>query len=318
MTKRVVVTDHVFGDVGCEEAMAATHEASFAVYSCQNSEETIQAVDGADVAMVSFAPMTRKVLSHLKTGATVIRYGVGYDNVDIEAAAELGISVANVPDYGVETVADHTVATLLASLRRLSVYDQTIKRNGWAEPTSVGPLKGFRSTVIGLIGLGRIAQAVHRRLEPFGFKFIAFDPYCPSNVFDRLGIERVGLDELAQRADAVTLHAPSTTENRNLIGEEFLSRVQPGITIINTARGALVDLQALTRALDDGRVAAAALDVTDPEPLPLDSPLRHYRQVSLTPHAAFYDTDSLANLQRLASEEAARALTGQPLRCRIV
>lgn len=136
-------------------------------------------------------------------------------------------------------------------------------------------------------------------------------------MFDSLGVERVTLDELAKRAHAISLHAPSTADNIHLIGADFLSKVQQGTVLVNTARGSLVDLDALAAAVTDGRIAGAALDVTDPEPLPLDSPLRGMTQVVLTPHAAFYDDDSLQNLQRLASEEAARALLGEELRCKV-
>lgn len=318
MSQRVVVTDHAFRDVEFEKGVAKAHGAEFECFSCVEPDETIQAIQEADVAFVNFAPMTREVLSRFKPGATVIRYGIGYDNVDIEAAREFGVAVANVPDYGVETVADHAASSLLSVLRRLPVYDSLIKANGWAKPAEVGPLRGFRSTTIGLVGLGRIAQAVHRRLRPFGFRFVAFDPFCDPEVFARLDVASVSLEELSQQAHAVSLHAPSTPENHHLVGREFLARMQPGSVVVNTARGPLVDLDALGDAVREGHIAAAALDVSDPEPLPAESPLRGFPQVVLTPHAAFYDDDSLANLQRLASEEAARALGGEPLRCRIV
>lgn len=317
MSQRVVVTDHAFRDVEFEKAVSAKYGAEFECFSCVEKDETIQAIQDADVAFVNFAPMTREVLARFKPGATIIRYGIGYDNVDIDAARELGVAVANVPDYGVETVADHAASSLLSLLRRLPVYDALIKTNGWAKPAEVGRLRGFRSATIGLVGLGRIAQAVHRRLEPFGFRFVAFDPYCSPEVFTRLNVTSVSLEELAEQAHAVSLHAPSTPENHHLVGREFLARMQPGSVVVNTARGPLVDLGALAEAVRNGRVAGAALDVTDPEPLPADSPLRGFPQVVLTPHAAFYDDDSLANLQRLASEEAGRALSGQPLRCQI-
>ncbi|GAA1495373.1 C-terminal binding protein [Paeniglutamicibacter kerguelensis] len=317
MSQRVVVTDHAFRDVEFEKAIAVKHGAEFECFSCVETEETIKSIRNADVAFVNFAPMSREVLSRFKPGATVIRYGIGYDNVDIDAAKEFGVAVANVPDYGVETVADHAASSLLAVLRRLPVYDSLIKTNGWAKPAEVGPLRGFRSTTIGLVGLGRIAQAVHRRLEPFGFSFVAFDPFCSPEIFEQLNVKSVSLEELSEQAHAVSLHAPSTPENHHLIGREFLGRMQPGSVIVNTARGPLVDLDALAEAVQDGRLAGVALDVTDPEPLPADSPLRNFPQVILTPHAAFYDDDSLANLQRLASEEAGRALSGEQLRCRI-
>lgn len=315
--KRVVVTDHAFNDVAAEEAVALRHGAHFDVLDCRQEDEAASAVDGADVVIVNFAPMTRSVMARMKPGATVIRYGIGYDNVDIEAARELGIFVAHVPDYGLETVADHTSSNLLALARRLPRYDQAIKSVGWLRPADVGPLRGFRSTVVGLIGLGRIAQAVHRRLVPFGFAFIAHDPYCEAGIFDRLGVERVELYELARRAHAISLHAPSTPETHHTIDRHFLSLLQPGTVLVNTARGPLVDEVALADALTSGQLAAAALDVFDPEPLAQDSPLRQAPNIMLSPHAAFYDEDSLKRLQVLASEEAGRALRGDPLRCRI-
>lgn len=223
MSQRVVVTDHAFRDVEFEMAIAAKHGAEFECFSCDEQEETIAAIKDADVAFVNFAPMTEAVLSRFKPGATLIRYGIGYDNVDIEAAKKFGVAVANVPDYGVETVADHATSSLLAIMRRLPVYDSLIKANGWAKPAEVGSLRGFRSTTIGLVGFGRIAQAVHRRLAPFGFRFVAFDPFCGPEVFERLNVTSVSLQELSEQAHAVSLHAPSTPENHHLIGSEFLA-----------------------------------------------------------------------------------------------
>ncbi|MFC4224270.1 C-terminal binding protein [Lysinibacter cavernae] len=317
MKKKIIVTDHAFKNVAYEQQMANDFDAVFECHSCETEDDTRAAIADADVVFVNFAPVTKNVLSVLKPGATVIRYGIGYDNVDIKAATELGISVANVPDYGVATVADHATASLLPLLRRIPAYNALFAQSDKVRPGDVGDIRGFRSTVIGLVGMGRIARAVVERLRPFGFSFIATDPYCDQTVFDSLGVERVTLDELAKRAHAISLHAPSTADNIHLIGADFLSKVQQGTVLVNTARGSLVDLDALAAAVTDGRIAGAALDVTDPEPLPLDSPLRGMTQVVLTPHAAFYDDDSLQNLQRLASEEAARALLGEELRCKV-
>ncbi|MGM0931172.1 MAG: C-terminal binding protein [Actinomycetota bacterium] len=315
--KRVVVTDHAFRDVTIEEAAAAKNGAAFACFACTNEQETAEAVAGADVAIVNFAPITHAVLERMNPGATVVRYGIGYDNVDLDAARQLGVQVANVPDYGVDTVADHAVASLLTVARRIPLYNHRIQADGWTRPGDVGPIPGFRSMTVGLVGMGRIAQAVHKRLTPFGFSFIGFDPFCPADVFANLGIEQVGLQNLAERAHAVTLHAPSTPETHQMIGEDFFAHVQGSIVLVNTARGPLVDLDALASAVKDGKVAGAVLDVTDPEPLPADSPLRMMPEVVFTPHAAFYDEDSLRNLQQLASDEAVRAVRGEELRCRV-
>ena len=210
MARRVVVTDHAFSNVLHERAVADEHKAEFVEAACVTEEETIDVVRGAHVAFVNFAPMSRATLAVMAPGATVIRYGVGYDNVDLDGARELGIQVANVPDYGIQTVADHAAASLIALGRRLKAYDEAIRRDGWVSPAGLGPVRSFRDSTIGLVGMGKIAQAVVERLAPFGFTFICHDPYASAAVLSSLNVEAVSLDELARRAHAVSLHAPST------------------------------------------------------------------------------------------------------------
>ena len=316
--RRVVVTDHAFVDTAHEERVAAAHGCAFAVHACSDEADTVAAVAGAAVAFVNFAPVTRAVLAAMAPGGTVVRYGIGYDNVDVAAAAELGVQVANVPDYGVSTVADHAAASLLSLARRLTAYDALVRRHGWARPGDVGPLPGLAQTTVGLVGFGRIAQEVARRLLPFGCTVIAHDPHCAPETVRAQGVEPVPLAELLARSNAVSLHAPLTPQTRHLVDAAFLDALPRGAVLVNTARGGLVDEAALAAALHDGRLAAAALDVTDPEPWAEDSPLRDAPHLVLTPHAAFYAVDSLDRLQRLASEEAGRALRGEPLRCPVV
>ncbi|MGY2130551.1 C-terminal binding protein [Blastococcus sp. SYSU DS0617] len=314
---RMVVTDQAFGGVDQEAATARRFGAEFAEYACTSEAETIAAVTGADVVLVNFAPITEKVLSAMAPGATVIRYGIGYDNVDCAAAGRLGISVANVPDYGSDTVADHTVASLLTLLRKLPAYDRSVREHGWCPPGSLGSLPGFASTTVGLIGTGRIGLAVADRLRPFGFRVLAADPYADAAGLQDAGIELVDVPELFSRSHAVSLHAPLTPATTNLIDAEALARMPRGGILVNTSRGGLVDSDALADALQSGHLSAAALDVFEPEPLSPTSRLRALPQVLLTPHAAFFSDDSVAALQRLACEEAARALAGEPLRCRV-
>ncbi|SMH48856.1 D-3-phosphoglycerate dehydrogenase [Rathayibacter oskolensis] len=311
----IVVTDHAFGGTVHEEALARATGRELRVLQCVEEEETVRAVGGADLVFVNFAPVSRAVLEALAPGATVIRYGIGYDNVDIEAARSLGVRVANVPDYGVDTVADHTVACLLALLRRTGPFTAAVRERGWLTASALGPIRGFAETTVGLIGTGRIGRAVAARLRPFHFEVIAYDPFVsPSQLADE-GVEQVELSQLLARAHAVSLHAPLTAQNRHLIGESTLEALRSDAVLVNTSRGGLVDEEALARALGSGRLAGAALDVFDPEPLREDSPLRGLENVILTPHAAFYSVSSLDALQRLAAEEGARALAGQPLRC---
>ncbi len=312
----VVVTDQAFGGVAREKEAAEGQGATFAEYDVHDEAGTALATAGARVVFVNFAPITAHVLDGLAPGAVVIRYGIGFDNVDIPAATARGIRVCNVPDYGADTVADHTVALLLASLRRLAGYTAGIRR-GWMTPSDVGPVRGFAETTVGLIGTGRIGRAVAQRLAPFGFEVIAFDPYVEPGELHGLGIEPVDFDQLLERSHAVSLHAPLTTDSRHILGSAQFEAMNEGVVIINTSRGPLVDEEALEAALASGRVGAAGLDVFENEPLAHESSLRSNDNVLLTPHAAFYSRTSLANLQRLAAEEAVRALRDEPLRCPI-
>jgi len=314
---RVVVTDHAFAGVVAESGVAERFGATFFVYQCVTEAETIGAVTGADVVLVNFAPITEAVLRVMAPGATVVRYGIGYDNVDVEAARELGVAVANVPDYGSDTVADHAAACLLMLLRKLPHYDRTIHVNGWCPPTSLGSLPGFPSTTVGLVGTGRIGRALNARLQAFGFTVVAHDPYADAQALAAEGLRLVELSELLASSHALSLHAPLTPETTHLVNADFLARMRAGAVLVNTSRGGLVDETALADAMESGYLAAAALDVFDPEPLAADSRLRRLPEVLLTPHAAFFSDDSLAALQRLTAEEAARALAGEPLRCRV-
>ena len=290
---------------------------AFSSHQCTDEAETLAATAGADVVLVNLVPITDAVLAGLASGATVIRYGIGYDNVDIEAARRHGVAVANVPDYGTETVADHAAACLLALLRKLPFYDSAIRRDGWCRPLGLGSLPGFASTTVGLIGAGRIALSLARRLQPFGFRVLAHDPYANRSAAEDAGVELAELDRVLAESAAISLHVPVTEDTRHLVNREFLQKMRAGAILVNTSRGALVDEDALADALASGRLAAAALDVFDPEPLSPTSPLRELDNVLFTPHAAFFSDDSIEALQRMATEEAGRALAGEALRSRV-
>ncbi|MBL3699363.1 C-terminal binding protein [Leucobacter luti] len=317
MPPRIVVTDHAFADTRHEQSAAAALGAAFEEHAVSTEADTARVVAEADVAFVNFAPMTERVIAAMKPGSSIIRYGIGVDNVDLAAATARGVRVANVPDYGVETVADHAAASLVALARRLPFYDRAIRTDIWVAPTGLGPVRSLRQHTVGLLGFGRIAQAVHQRMRSFGATTIAHDPFCPAEVFAAAGVESVSLAELAVRTTALSVHAPLTPDTEHVINAEFLASMPPGSVVVNTARGGLIDEAALAAALDSGHLAGAALDVTRPEPVPADSHLRATARLLLTPHAAFYDEESLDNLQRLASEEAVRAVTGEPLRCQV-
>jgi D-3-phosphoglycerate dehydrogenase / 2-oxoglutarate reductase len=312
--KRVVVTDLRFEGLQHERAVAERFGAEFAVFDCRDADEVAVALEDADIAFVNLVPVTDAALAGMRPGGLVIRYGIGYDNLDVAAARRLGIRVANVPDYGSDTVADHAAAAMLGLLRRLPVYDAAIRREGWVNPDLIRPLPSLAASTVGLLGVGRIGMLVARRLQAFGIRILATDPYADPARLRDAGIEPCAMDVLLAEAHGLSLHLPATAETRHIIGRGAIDRMRPGAMLVNTARGALVDEAALAEALADGRLGGAALDVFDPEPLAADSPLRRLSNVVLTPHAAFYSVESLDTLQRMAAEEAARALAGEPLR----
>ena len=315
MTKKIVVTDHGFDELSAARAVSERTGAQLVVHQAQDEAETASVANGADVLLVRYAPITRKVLQALNPNAVVVRYGIGFDNVDVAAAADLSIRVANVPDYGVDTVADHTVALLLGCLRRVHLFDAAVRQTrDWVSHSALGPISALDQTAVGILGTGRIGRAVAARMSVFGCRLIGHDPYADPADLVATGIEAVSLADLAERSDAVTVHVPLSAETTHLVDTRFLARMKPTAVLVNTARGALVDSAALAAALESGRLAVAALDVVEPEPLPASSPLWDTPNLLLTPHVAWYSEQSNARLERLAAEEAERAVLGRPLR----
>jgi D-3-phosphoglycerate dehydrogenase len=301
---QVVVAIEAFGGLDVE----------FTRSRCASEEDVVRAVRDADVVVAGPVEISRLAMAGMRPGSTVIMYGAGYDKVDLVAARSLGVRVATIPDYGVETVADHAAALLLGLLRKIHPYDRLVRERGWVGADLVGQIASFGETTVGLVGTGRIGTALARRLVPFGFTVLAVDPYAVEDDLAHAGLERVAFADLLARSDAVSLHAPLTSETRHLLDRDAFRLMRPGTVIVNTSRGALIDEVALVEALRDGRVGGAGLDVFAEEPLSVSSPLREFEQVILTPHAGYYSTGSVAKLQKIAGEQVRRALTGEHLR----
>lgn len=314
MTRSVVVTDYTFPDVSREEQAARSGGAEFAAHQCKTAEDVAQAVAGADVVAVQFAPFTEAAANAVAPGATVIRYGVGYDNIDLDATTAQGLKVGYVPDYCPDEVADHTAAAALALLRKLMPLDASVRSGEWAAVKYAKPLKPFNETVFGFFGLGRIGRAVHDRLAGFGFRFIASDPMLSDDEAAELGVEKVDAGGLLRNADIISLHAPATAETTGYFNAERLEAMQPSAMLINSARGQLIDEADLAAALKQGTIAGAALDVFAEEPLPAMSPLRDAPNLLMTPHAAWYSDAAIGRLQGLVAEDISRALRGEPPR----
>lgn len=312
---KVVVTDATFPSLAHERATAERLGATFVEARCVTPADVVAAAHGADVLVVQFASVTAEAIAGLAPGALIVRYGIGLDNVDLAAAHLGGIKVAYVPDYATGEVADHTAALVLTAMRRILPLDRSVRESRWDAVGIAGPLKSFSETVVGFIGFGRIGREVQARLKPFGFKSVVVDPYADASALADLGAELVDLDTLFSAADVITLHSPLTAATRHVINADRLAKMPPNGFIVNTARGGLVDPDALVDALQSGRLGGAALDVFEAEPLPQDSPLRGCPNLILTPHAAWYSTSAIERLQSLAADEVSRHLTGKPMRC---
>jgi D-3-phosphoglycerate dehydrogenase len=265
------------------------------------------------------------VVARLDRCRVIVRVGVGFDNVDLEATGKAGICVCNVPDYGTEDVADHAIALLLALSRGLFQYQEAARAGEWSWQTGKG-LRRLSGAILGVVGMGRIGVATARRARPLGMHIAFYDPYLADGYDKALGVTRCdSLDELLASADAVTVHVPLTSETRGLVNEAFLRRLPPGALLINTARGGTMDLDAVHRALLSGHLRGAGLDVLPQEPPDPSHPLiRDWSQrapwlegrLVLTPHAAFYNEESYVEMRRKAAREVLRVLSGEaPRNC---
>ena len=270
----------------------------------------IAALRDADALVTVYSPVTRAVMSACEGLKVVMRTGVGYDVIDVPAATELGVVVVNVPDIWVREVANHALALLLAFNRKILALDAQVRAGVWSSvvPGGVGSLHG---ETVGIVGLGNIGTAFARRVVALETTVIAHDPYVDDARFAALGVERVTLPALAERSDYVSVHTLLNAETRHLIGEAFFRRMKPTALLINTSRGPVVDQRALTQALIDKRLAGAALDVWEEEPVPADSPLLKMDNVIATPHAAYFSSSAVAQVPRRCGQEIARVLTGQ-------
>jgi D-3-phosphoglycerate dehydrogenase len=309
---KVAITDFNFPHVEREGEILSRAGAEWAAYQCKTPVEVIENCREADALIVQWATIDRTVIAALERCKVIVRYGIGVDNVDLEAAADRGIPVCNVPDYCIDEVADHTMALALALARQLSQTDAAVRAGVW-KILPPAPAFSFREMVFATAGFGRIARAVLRRAVGFGFQVAAYDPWVDPSVFASLGVRRLTLGELLAGADILSLHLPLKHETRHLVGSLSLPAMKNTALVVNTARGGLIDTRALAGALTDGRIAGAGLDVFEEEPLPADHPLRRAPNVILTSHTAWYSEASVPQLQQKAAEEAVRALQGQPL-----
>lgn len=306
---KVVLTDYVWESLEFEKK---TFEglADLVALQTKKPEEFLAQAEDCDALLNTYAgPITAEAMARMRRCRIIARYGIGVDTIDLDAATRAGIIVTNNPTYCIEEVAEHTMALLLACARKVTVYDRLVRDGRW-EVHPGKPMFRLSGRTLGLVGFGNIARQVAQRAAAFGMRIRFADPFVEAGQFD-IPAEKVAFPAVLDGADFVSLHPPLTPQTRKMIGDDALARLKPSACLINCSRGPIVDTAALVRALDAKRIAACALDTTDPEPLPDPHPLRGRENVILTPHVAWYSEQALVSLQAGAPAEVRRVLTGE-------
>jgi D-3-phosphoglycerate dehydrogenase len=305
----IAVSDSVFPDLNPARAVLSRVGGKLRLAEASTPEAILQVARAADAVLVTYAKISADMIRQMTRCRIIARFGIGVDNVDIGAATHANIVVTRVPDYCIDEVSDHTMALLLALVRKIAFANARAQAGRWEVPALV-PIHRLRGTVLGLVGFGRIPQLVVPKAKAFGLKVISYDPLVSQEIMDQAGVERVEFSELIRISDHISIHAPLTPETNHLFNGDVFREMKPTAHLINTARGPIVDEASLAQALDDGRLAGAALDVLAQEP-PSASPLFGRDNVILTPHMSFYSAESLIDLQCKAAEEVVRVLSGE-------
>lgn len=312
-SKTVVITDWTFPDLQVEQNLLESHGLKLVARPCKTEAELISLCADADAVITQFARVNAAVVNSMKQARAIVRYGIGVDNVDLDAARSRGIPVCNVPDYCIDEVADQTLAFILASTRQVVTHAVHLRAGQWGLATPLAGMKALRDLTIGVVGFGRIGREVVKRLVPFKGSLRVFDPVVPATDIQSAGAQACSFEDLLRASDVLTLHCPSTPQTRRLMNREAFALMKPGSLFINVGRGDLADPDALTSALQSGHLGGAALDVFDPEPIPNDHPIRSMPQVILAPHIASCSVPAVKKLRESVAHIAAAAVQGRTL-----
>jgi D-3-phosphoglycerate dehydrogenase len=306
----IAVTDSPFPSLDPAKAALARVDFEMRMAKSASADDILAVARDADAVLVTYAKLDAPLLRQLTRCKAIGRFGLGVDNIDIKTAAELGISVNYVPDYCMHEVSDHAMALLLALARKIPLSNKLVQAGRWEMPAVV-PIHRLAGRVLGLVGFGNIPRALAPKAKALGLRVLTHDPYVVPDALAAAGVEGVGFDRLLEMSDFVSIHAPLLPATRGLFNADTFRKMKKGAVLINTARGPLVDEDALVAALDAGQLGGAALDVVTTEPLAKDSKLIGRDNVILTPHTAFYSVEALAELQTKCAADVARVLSGE-------
>jgi phosphoglycerate dehydrogenase-like enzyme len=308
---KVLFADYDFPDIELERGMFAAAGLELVTAQCRTEDEMIAAGKGCAAMLIQYAPVTERVVTALPGLCIVSRLGAGFDTIDTDACAKAGVWVANSPDYGVGEVATHALALALAMMRNIVAYNRDINAGSWHYLTP-GRIRRAGNMTLGIVGLGRIGKRMAHIGRNVFQRVIACDPYIIDGDYPAY-VERGVLADVFRESDVVSLHVPLNAETRGMIDATVLAHMQPGSFLVNTARGAVVDVEAALAALDRGTLGGLALDVLPVEPVPADSRLLGHPRVILTPHAAFYSIEAERELRRKTAQNIITYLqSGRP------
>jgi D-3-phosphoglycerate dehydrogenase / 2-oxoglutarate reductase len=306
---KVVLTDYVWESLEVEKKTLAGLGELVALQTKTTAEFIHEAADCVALLNTYAGPITAADMAKMPQCKIIARYGIGVDTIDLDAATAAGIIVTNNPTYCIEEVAEHTMALLLSAARKITFYDRQVRAGNWAVPPGK-PIQRLAGSTIGLVGFGNIARQVAVRAAAFGMNVLYADPFVKEGQFKEPG-KKVELPELYKQSDFVSVHPPLTPQTRGMINDDAFGSMKPNAVIINCSRGPVISTDALVRALDAQKIAGAALDTTDPEPLPNPHPLRGRENVIINPHAAWYSEQAMVGLQAGAPGEVRRVLSGE-------
>lgn len=283
----------------------------FIIEDCQTEDEIIKKCGDADALLVIYKKITPRIMDNLKNCKVILRYGIGYDVIDVDAATERSIKVCNSPTHCLDEVATHTIAMLLAIERKLMMYHENVKEGKWLANAGFKPHR-LSSQTLGFIGFGNIARRACEFAKGFGFTMVAYDPFLKDEVFNSAGVERVSLDDLYACADVISIHTPLVEETFHLINKDSIAKMKDGVMIVNTSRGPIICENDLLEAVKSKKVMAAALDVIESEPVTIkDHPLFEIGNILVSPHAAYNSVEAENEMMEVLATTAVKILKGE-------
>lgn len=314
MSPRILITDCDMGQATLERAVLEPNGYEVIHLDCRSPEDVIKAIEEVKPLglLVQYAPITRDVIDNAQSCRGLVRYGIGLDNIDLSAANESGFFVHNVPTYGVNEVADHTMSLILTLLRGIHTWSMQTRSGKWPTRGQLQDPAELRETTIGLLGFGQISRVVASRAKAFGMKVISFDPFVDEKEFKTFGVERVDWDSVWKNSNLVSIHAPLTDQTRGIVNKNALQMMQPGSYIVNCARAGLIDRDGLEEILKTTILSGVGLDVWWQEPADQNDELIRNPKILVTPHIAWISPGSVVRLRTDAAKKLLSELQSQP------